>query len=246
MIDQAGDYDIQKVPSVEPPDETPQPDVPKILPRQLSVVQSDTISGNASAISHGWMPKLTGATTDFIDGTGEWDTVKDSDLSLSDITTNNASTSNHGFLLKLTGSTSNFLRADGTWAAPGSSPTFKFAVDNRGFATASGTQNVAHGLGATPTYVRIESVLYVGSGVSICHGSYDGTNTRSVTAWINANDAANDGESVQSSTLIINHKESGTLRQEATVTVDDTNVILAWTRAGTTSAATMRFHITVW
>ena len=59
----------------------------------------------------------TNATaTNFLDGTGTWDTVKDEDLSLSDVTTGNVSTTAHGFVPKAPNSTSQFLRGDATWA----------------------------------------------------------------------------------------------------------------------------------
>jgi hypothetical protein len=58
--------------------------------------------------------------TKFLDGSGTFDTVKDSDLSLSDITTNDVSTSKHGFAPKAPNDTAKFLRGDGTWAVPAS------------------------------------------------------------------------------------------------------------------------------
>jgi len=54
--------------------------------------------------------------TKFLDGSGAFNAVKDSDLSLSDITTNDVSTAKHGFAPKAPNDTAKFLRGDGTWA----------------------------------------------------------------------------------------------------------------------------------
>jgi hypothetical protein len=56
--------------------------------------------------------------TEFLDGTGDFDTVKDSDLSTSDITTNDVTTSKHGFTPKAPNDSTKFLRGDATWAVP--------------------------------------------------------------------------------------------------------------------------------
>lgn len=59
--------------------------------------------------------------TRFLDGSGAYDTVKDSDLSLSDVTDNDVSTTKHGFVPKAPNDPTKFLRGDGTFAVPGGS-----------------------------------------------------------------------------------------------------------------------------
>jgi hypothetical protein len=62
-----------------------------------------------------WIPDKSESATDFLDGTGVWDTIKESDLVLTDITTNNASTTKHGFLKKLDDDDTHFLDGKGSW-----------------------------------------------------------------------------------------------------------------------------------
>jgi hypothetical protein len=82
------------------------------------------------ASSGGANPNITltvpSDNTKFLDGTGAFDTVKDSDLSLSDITTNNVSTTKHGFVPKAPNDTTKFLRGDGTWDVPASGGLTEF------------------------------------------------------------------------------------------------------------------------
>jgi hypothetical protein len=56
-----------------------------------------------------------------MDGTGNWDTIKDSDLALTDITTNDVSTSKHGFVPKAPNTAAQFLNGEGAWSIPSSS-----------------------------------------------------------------------------------------------------------------------------
>lgn len=92
-------------------------------PTMRSLVEADTTlsdvtTNNASSARHGYLPKLSNVATQFLDGVGTFDTVKDSDLSLSDITTNDVSTTAHGFAPKGENTGTKFLRDDATWAVP--------------------------------------------------------------------------------------------------------------------------------
>lgn len=83
----------------------------------------DNTDLNASTSAHGLLNKLDNTATNFLDGTGAWDSVKDSDLSVSDITTNNVSTSAHGFAPKVSGSDGDVLTKSGSaavWSTPSS------------------------------------------------------------------------------------------------------------------------------
>ncbi len=81
---------------------------------------TDVATGNASSTKHGFLPKTSANSTQFLNGgTGPaFAAVKDSDLALTDITTNDVSTGRHGFVPKLSGATNTFYRNDGTFAAP--------------------------------------------------------------------------------------------------------------------------------
>ncbi len=61
------------------------------------------------------MKKLTGTAANFLDGTGAWRAIVESDFSFTDVTTANASTSAHGLLKKLSNTATNFLDGTGVW-----------------------------------------------------------------------------------------------------------------------------------
>lgn len=149
---------------------------------------SDVTTNNASLTAHGFLPKLTGATGNFLRADGTWAAppgsglpppppdatqflngaatpafakVKDSDLSISNVTTNNATTAQHGFLPALGGGTTNFLRADGTWAAPagGGSSQSEFGMFNGfGIGTGWGSPNFFSG-----RYIAMPAAATIGS-----------------------------------------------------------------------------------
>lgn len=76
---------------------------------------------NVSTTAHGLTPILPNDATKFFDGTGNYDTVKDTDLSLSDTTTNNSGTGQHGFLKKLSNVATEYMDGTGAWSTPLSS-----------------------------------------------------------------------------------------------------------------------------
>lgn len=78
----------------------------------------DNTDLNASSTRHGLLKKLSNTATEFLDGQGNFDTVKDSDLSTSDVTDNNASTSKHGFLKKLSNVATEYMDGTGNWSEP--------------------------------------------------------------------------------------------------------------------------------
>jgi len=90
----------------------------KALVTDANLTTTDVTTNNVSTTKHGFAPKSPNDGTQFLDGLGNYDTVKDSDLSTSDITTNDVSTSKHGFTPKAPNNTNQYLRADATWAIP--------------------------------------------------------------------------------------------------------------------------------
>ncbi len=81
-------------------------------------VLADNTTQDVSTTKHGYAPKAPNDATKFLDGTGAWDTVKDSDLSTSDITTNDVSTSKHGFAPKLPNDATKYLDGTGAYTVP--------------------------------------------------------------------------------------------------------------------------------
>lgn len=78
-----------------------------------SLELTDVTINDTSVEKHGFCPKLSGNDTDFLDGVGKFDSVKDEDVVFSDITINNTSTGKHGYCPKLSGNNRDFLDGEG-------------------------------------------------------------------------------------------------------------------------------------
>jgi hypothetical protein len=94
---------------------------------------SRNVSANlkkATATTPGAVPTPPNDATQFLDGTANFDTVKDSDLSLSAITTNDVSTTKHGFAPTLPNDATKFLNGTGNYTVPagGVSSSLLFAA----------------------------------------------------------------------------------------------------------------------
>jgi len=82
---------------------------------------TDISTNNATTLLHGLLKKLSGTATQFMDGTGAWDTpVLDELAAPSDIVTLNASSLAHGLLPKLSGVSTEFLDGSGAFSTPSS------------------------------------------------------------------------------------------------------------------------------
>lgn len=97
--------------------------------------------------------------------------------------------------------------------------------------TASGTQNIAHGLGRVPKYVRIKAIYAVATttiGVPLTAETvYNGTTQSSLSVYPVAANSLNFTTtfSLNSSTVSGNHADG-------VVTFDATNIIITWTKTG--------------
>jgi hypothetical protein len=94
---------------------------------ESSITLADNTTNNSSTSNHGFLKKLSNTATEFMDGTGAWDSVKDSDLSTSDITTNDVSTSKHGFAPKAPNDATKYLDGTGAYSVPTGAGLAKFA-----------------------------------------------------------------------------------------------------------------------
>lgn len=198
-----------------------------------AVIAGATVSGTLSPVSGTY--GITGAN---ISGALNSLIVREVDFSLSDVTTANVSTTKHGLVPKLTNNTAHFFRSDGTYVAPAVTTTFASGVTSRAMNTASGSQTIAHGLGATPKYVRITAIIDTNSGTDLLQdsvGVYNGTTTSSIYHY----DTNTANRSGTSSTNMVYIQESDTVNQAATVAVDGTNITLTWTLTGSGSSRTI-------
>jgi len=143
---------------------------------------------------------------------------------------------------KAVGANDTVLVADSTaaggikWGAvPITTSNAKSNVTSRAGNAASGNQVIAHGLGKIPALVEISTTWYA-SGASAkgltTNGNYDGTTTNSIT-----NFGFSTGTAGNSNTYIIYVEDPTTGGvQKATITIDATNITLAWTKTGTPPA----------
>lgn len=113
--------------------------------------------------------------------------------------------------------------------------TFNHGLATRSGNASSGDQTIAHGLGKTPAVVKLVAMKSAGDngGVSLSFGSYKSGSVRSLTAEYIL--------SINSSTsnIISIVDYGGGNKQEATISVDSTNITLSWTKTGTPSSSTI-------
>ena len=105
----------------------------------------------------------------------------------------------------------------------------------RDMATASGTQNIAHGLGVIPKKVHLTGIQTANNFSFISHGSYNGT-TNSCVWGMMSTGAAQNGNS---DSYGIYFRDSGGT-QSGVITFDATNITITWTRE---SIPTAELHI---
>lgn len=120
---------------------------------------------------------------------------------------------------------------------------FTNGATSRAGDTASGTQNIAHGLGVIPKFIRITAIKTLGSGtgqgLSTSFGAYNGTTNSCVYSVSKQGTAAGTGSTSGNSTTnaiyIVDSSASSEI-QSVVITVDATNIILTWTKTSTPTA----------
>jgi hypothetical protein len=119
--------------------------------------------------------------------------------------------------------------------------TWKCGQLTRDISTASGAQNIAHGLGRVPSFVHLRLILIFSSSQSQeCNAYYDGTNQSGMTVcWVEGTSTASTDFIYQSTAAAIGLSNagatnpfSGATKASAVITVDATNIILTWTKSG--------------
>jgi hypothetical protein len=124
----------------------------------------------------------------------------------------------------------------------------KVIAATRAYNGAAGAVNYAHGLGKTPTRVKI-TAGHTGNfnvkGEAVSIGVWDGTNTACWYSQARITTGATVG-SETSTTYIIYISEDTGAYQRATVSVDGTNVILDWTKSDLSNNDGVDFIIEVW
>lgn len=100
--------------------------------------------------------------------------------------------------------------------------------------TASGTLNIAHGFGRAPRYVRISCMIDGTDETQMSVGVFNGSTT--ATIYANGNNAASDTTNIVHLIDIAATPHS----QVATISVDATNIALAFTLGGTNGSEIIR------
>src|SRR5581483_2089024 len=113
----------------------------------------------------------------------------------------------------------NFQMLTPSAIAPQAALTWKSVTASYTASSSSGTQNIAHGLGKTPSMVRITALYAPGASttMSMSYGHYDGTNSKCV--FINNNGAATPIQATSTNMVEI-WKDTTSNKQVATITVD--------------------------
>lgn len=106
--------------------------------------------------------------------------------------------------------------------------------------TASGVQNIAHGLGRTPTQVKITGLYSTSARLNEAKTVYNGT-TQSSMSWFF--DTTSGDKEITTTFKITT--QVGASYQTGVVTVDATNIIITWTKTGTpTGTANLMWEAT--
>jgi hypothetical protein len=108
-------------------------------------------------------------------------------------------------------------------------PRFTVGQTTYDISTASGTQTIAHGLGRLPNLIDI-SVTYGASGVGLTRSLYNAVSGFQYS-YYNYIDDSTGTDSSSGSTFRISM--SASQYQEGVITVDSTNIYIAWTKTST-------------
>ncbi len=119
--------------------------------------------------------------------------------------------------------------------------TFTNGLTTRDMTAATGSQTIAHGLGKVPKKVRMMGTVWANQGGTgylgfTVQGVYNGTTASLVYLRTIQTGAVGIATTINGEILAFADVGGN---QDATVTVDGTNITLSWTKTGTTNAATM-------
>lgn len=141
------------------------------------------------------------------------------------VNVSSATAPSSGQVLKATSSTA------ATWQTlPASLSTVSSGTASKDASDATTTQNIAHGLGATPKYVRIYAaspMTVVSNQLAVANTTYNGTTQSSLSYYCTGSSAF-----AIVATFTLNTANTASATQSGVVTYDGTNIIITWTKTG--------------
>lgn len=125
--------------------------------------------------------------------------------------------------------------------------TWKSGITTKNINDTGIVQNIAHGLGRVPKFVRIEGAIIISAAITqMCTGVFDGTNNNGLSVCIGEGTSTAATDAVYTSTsialgfspLVATNVFTGANRQTGVISVDDTNIKITWTKTGTVASLT--------
>jgi hypothetical protein len=123
--------------------------------------------------------------------------------------------------------------------------TYACGVTNYDLTTATGTQNIAHGLGKTPKFIKITYIYETGPVATLPvpirqgFGTFNGTSySGQYVASTSGSPSASYYSNFNNSSSIINYNQGGggsNVSQIATASLNSTNIVLSWTKTNSPS-----------
>lgn len=142
--------------------------------------------------------------------------------------------------------TSNGAGALPTFQASGASLSANFVSATYGANTATGTQTIAHGLGATPTKITIRAdYTKSGNNWSSSNGSWK-TGGVYANSYVQINGTADSNRGTSTSQIIRIEEDIGDTQIATVSSVDGTNITLSWTKTGTITNNNIVMFITAY
>jgi hypothetical protein len=126
-------------------------------------------------------------------------------------------------------------------------PTWKSGIATKNITDTGTVQNIPHGLGRVPKYVRIDGAVIITAAITqLVTGIFDGANNNGMTVAIGEGTSTAATDAVYTSTsialgfspLVATNPFTGANRQTGVISVDATNIIITWTKTGTVASLT--------
>lgn len=114
-----------------------------------------------------------------------------------------------------------------TWQTP-AVPLYASGTTTKNAADASTTQNIAHGLGKIPKYIRITAIINT-TATLMAQTTYNGTTQSSISTYTISNTGT---VGLVTTFSLSSSGASGSDVTSGVTTFDGTNIIITWTRSG--------------